>query len=313
MSSIVRALRSLSDPTRLRLMVLLQEEELSVAEIQEITKLAQSRISTHLGNLQDSGLVKFKRKGKRSFYSVAEVGEKCVEMVVRRVGEGVEEIPEISDDKVNLARLLERRKNKAEAYFHETAGRFDRVYGPGRSWEAFGKVLLKLLPPLEIADLGSGEGLLSELLAHRCKMVYAIDNSEAIIEFGTHKLKEKGIENLKFILGGIEKVPLEDQSVDVALMSQSLHHAVKPELAISEAWRILRPGGRLLILDLLKHDFEDAESLFGDLWLGFSEADIHRWLRHKGFQNISVDVVATESQSPAFSTVLADGEKPAGS
>lgn len=310
MSSIIKALRSLSDPTRLRLMVLLREGELSVAEIQEVTKLAQSRISTHLGNLQDSGLVKFRRKGKRSYYSIAAIGEKCIEMVVQRVGEGVDEIPEISDDEINLMRLIERRENKAEAYFHETAGRFDRVYGPGRSWEAFGKVLLKLLPPLEIADLGSGEGLLSELLAHKCKTVYAIDNSEEIIEFGTEKVNEKGIDNLKFIQGGIENVPLSDHSVDIALLSQSLHHASNPEKAVYEAWRILRPGGRVLILDLLNHDFEDAKSLFGDKWLGFSEAEIHRLLSDVGFEKISIDVVATESQMPSFSTLLADAGKP---
>lgn len=295
----------------MRLVVLLGGEELSVAEIQEITRLAQSRISTHLGNLQEAGLVKCRKKGKRSYYSQSSDADAVLKEIVDRVSSEVDEIPELEDDQINLSRVLEKRKDQAQAYFHQAAGCFDRIYGPGRSWEAFGKVLLKLLPPLEIADLGSGEGLLSELLAHKGKKVYAIDNSRAIVDFATQKLKEKGLSNLEFILGEIEDVPLGDACVDVVLMSQSLHHAEDPEKALNEAFRILRPGGRILILDLLNHDFEDAGRLYGDRWNGFAEADLHRWLEAVGFLKIEINPVATEKDPPHFTTLLAEGEKPA--
>ncbi len=312
MSGLLKSLRSLSDPTRLRLLLLLRHEELSVAEIQEVTRLAQSRISTHLGNMQEAGLVRCRRKGKRSFYRVVFEEEGYLWNILEEAEGGVSEIPELEDDMVNLRRIMDRRKDEAQASFHQAAGCFDRIYGPGRSWEAFGKALLKMLPPIVVADLGSGEGLLSELLAHRCRMVYAIDNSEKIVKYGKQKTREKGISNLKFILGDIEAVPLEDGSVDVALMSQSLHHANNPETALGEVNRILRPGGRVLILDLLQHEFMDARSLYGDQWFGFAEADLHRWLESCNFTDIDVSVVATEKDPPHFSTLLAEGVKPAG-
>lgn len=305
----LKALRSISDPTRLRLLALLKGHELSVAEIQEITKLAQSRISTHLGNLQDAGLVKSQKKGKRSIYSEVPQVEPFLDQILEKVIHNSDEIPEIADDQVNLRRILERQKDLAQAYFHQAAGCFDRIYGPGRSWETFGKALLRMLPKIEVADLGSGEGLLSELLAYRCHRVYAIDNSAEIVDFATQKLKSKGIKNLEFKLGEIEAVPLADGVVDVAILSQSLHHAERPEKAISEAYRILKPGGQILILDLLKHEFKDAKRLYGDNWNGFAEAELHRWLEKNQFHKIDISIVATETDPPQFSTILAEAYK----
>lgn len=307
--NLVRSLRSISDPTRMRLLMILREEALSVAEIQEVTKLAQSRISTHLGNMTEAGLVRCERKGKRSFYEVVEPSGGILGRILDEARDGLDEVPEAADDQVNLRRILDRRKDEAQAMFHKAAGCFDRLYGPGRSWEAFGKALLKMLPAIDVADLGSGEGLLSELLAHRCRHVYAIDNSEKIVRYGLEKARGKGIGNLTFLLGDIEAVPLGDRSVDVVLMSQSLHHARDPEKAISESWRILRGGGRLLILDLLQHDFQEAGPMYGDQWLGFAEADLHRWLESCQFSEIDINVVAIEKDPPNFSTILVEGMK----
>src|SRR5262249_36872700 len=187
MPSTLKSLRALSDPTRLRIIALLEKDELSVNELQETTKMGQSRISTHLGLLQDSGLVQSRREGKRTFYKLnPEPGQLAGEFIQLAV-RGAKELPEQTGDQINLKRILARRNDQEQVYFNQVAGRFDRVYGPGRSWQAFGHLLLRILPRLVVADLGSGEGLLSELLVRRSKKVIAVENSEKIVTFGAAK------------------------------------------------------------------------------------------------------------------------------
>jgi ubiquinone/menaquinone biosynthesis C-methylase UbiE len=183
------------------------------------------------------------------------------------------------------------------------------VYGPGRSWQAFGHLLLRILPPLVVADLGAGEGLLSELLARRCKKVIAVDNSEKMVAFGAGKAKKNNLKNLEFRLGDLQNPPIEPHSVDLVILSQALHHAEEPAKAIEAANKLLKPHGQILVLDLLKHNFEKARELYGDRWLGFPESDLHRWLEEAGFKKIEISVVAREEQPPHFETVLASGEK----
>ena len=309
MFSTLKSLRALSDPTRLRIVALLEKDELSVNELQEITRMGQSRISTHLGLLQDSELVQSRREGKRTFYKLyPEANDASAEFIDLAI-RGAKELPEHESDQINLKRILNRRREQAQVYFNQIAGRFDRVYGPGRSWQAFGHLLLRILPPLVVADLGAGEGLLSELLARRCKKVIAVDNSERIVEFGAAKAKKNNLKNLEFRLGDLQSPPIEAQSVDLVILSQALHHAEEPAKAIAAAYKLLKPRGQIVILDLLKHNFEKARELYGDRWLGFPESDLHRWLEHAGFKKIEISVVAREDQPPHFETVLAGGEK----
>jgi ubiquinone/menaquinone biosynthesis C-methylase UbiE len=309
MSSVLKSLRALSDATRLRIIALLEKDEVSVNELQEITRMAQSRISTHLGLLQDSGLVQSRRDGKHAFYMLnREMGESGADFLKLAL-QGARELPDYAADRINLKRILKRRREQAQVYFNQIAGRFDRVYGPGRSWQGFGHLLLRIVPPLVVADLGSGEGLLSELLAHRCKKVIAVDNSEKIVAFGAAKARKNGLKNLEFRLGDLQNPPIEAGSVDLVILSQALHHAEDPAAAITAAYRLLRAHGRILILDLLKHGFEKAHESYGDRWLGFAESDLHRWLEDAGFKRIEISVVAREEEIPHFQTILADGEK----
>lgn len=309
MSATLKSLRALSDPTRLRIVALLERSELSVNELQEITRMGQSRISTHLGLLQESGLLESRREGKRTFYRIVGHADPTTAEFIQLAGRGARELPEHLSDQGNLKRILLRRNQQAQIYFNQVAGRFDRSYGPGRSWQAFGQLLLRLLPPLVIADLGAGEGLLSELLARRAKKVIAVDNSEKMVAFGAAKARKNKIKNLEFRLGELEKPPIEPESVDLALLSQALHHAAEPREGIASAYKILRPQGQLLILDLLQHNFEQARELYGDRWLGFTESDLQNWLESAGFKKVEVSVVAREDQPPHFQTVLAVGEK----
>lgn len=309
MSSTLKSLRALSDQTRLRITALLERDELSVNELQEITRMGQSRISTHLGLLQDSGLVQSRREGKRTFYKLDHHADTMAKEFIQLAIRGAKELPEYASDQINLKRILNRRREQAQVYFNQIAGRFDRSYGPGRSWQAFGHLLLRIIPPLVIADLGAGEGLLSELLARRAKKVIAVDNSEKIIAFGAAKAKKNGLKNLEFRQGDLQNPPIDPHSVDLVILSQALHHAEEPAKAVQSAHKILKAGGQIMILDLLKHNFEKARELYGDRWLGFAESDLHRWLEEAGFKKIEISVVAHEENPPHFQTILAGAER----
>jgi len=303
-------LKILSDPTRMRLLALLMREELSVAELQEILGMGQSRISSQLALLRQAGLVTDRRDGKKAFYSLRSTLPLSQYNLLKAASESVSELPVMDEDTESLDRILIKRRKVSEQYFNLIAGRLGKNYCPGRSWEAIGHLALRLTPSIEIADLGAGEGLISQLLAKRSKQVWCIDNSPRMIEVGTELAKKNDLANLTYKLGDIEKVPLADASVDVAILSQALHHAQHPQIAVQEAFRILKPEGQILILDLNEHTFEKARELYADVWLGFKESVLHQFLKKAGFQNVEVSLTAKETTEPYFETLLASGYKP---
>jgi len=310
MASTINFLRLLADPTRLRLLLLLEQEELSVAELQQILGMGQSRISSHLAQLKRAGAVEDRRAGKNVYYGVSENGQDSRRARVAELTRTLaRELPETTRDRTSLKLVLRKRQDKAREYFDELAGKFGRRYCPGRSWQALAHALITLLHPLTIADLGAGEGTLSQLLAKNARKVVAIDNSPKMVEFGSQLAKKHGFKNLEYRLGDIEEPPIANNSVDLAILSQALHHAIHPQQAIGAAHRILKRGGRLVILDLLSHRFERARELYADHWLGFSEVQLHQFLEKNSFREIEVSVVTREKQSPHFQTVFATGIK----
>jgi len=310
MASTINLLRLLADPTRLRLLLLLEQEELSVAELQQILGMGQSRISSHLAQLKRASVVADRRVGKNVYYG-ANHGRRNAQR--ERLAEITRllahDLPESARDRTGLKLILQKRQDKARKYFDELAGRFGRGYVPGRSWKALAHTLITLLPPLSVADLGAGEGTLSQLLAKKARKVIAVDNSPKMVEFGSQLAKKHGFKNLEYRLGDIEEPPIAKNSIDLAVLSQALHHAIHPERAVAAARRILKRGGRLVILDLLSHRFEKARELYADHWLGFSEVELHQFLEKAGFRQIEVRVVSREKQSPHFQTVFATGVK----
>jgi ubiquinone/menaquinone biosynthesis C-methylase UbiE len=309
MSSTLNSLRTLSDRTRARLMHILQAEELSVAEIQEILGMGQSRISTHLAQLKRAGLVQDRRVGKKIYYSWNPAGpikEPELKSIVRLA---VADMPEAGSDQSSLQHVISKRKNRTREYFDKLAGKFGRSYCPGRSWQALAHLFLTMIPPIDVADLGAGEGTLSQILAKNARKVVAVDISERMVEVGTQLAKDQGFTNLEYRLGDLEEPPITDNSIDLAIFSQALHHANSPQKAIAAARRILRNGGRLVVLDLLAHGFEQARELYADLWLGFSEVELVRLLEQAGFHQNDVQIVSREPNSPHFQTVLATGIK----
>jgi ArsR family transcriptional regulator len=304
-ASILKSLRLVSDPSRLRLLLLLEREELSVAELQEILAMGQSRISTHLAQLKAAELVEDRKQGKNSLYRLRDT--RLTEVLHSAAGE----MPEAEDDRKALALVLEKRRNRVRGYFDELAGRFGRNYVPGRSWKGLAETLLQLMPPMAIADLGAGEGTFSQLLAQRAERVIAIDNSPKMVEFGSRLARENGIANLEYRVGDLEAPPIDPGTIDLAFFSQSLHHALHPARAVAAAADLLRPGGRIVILDLKKHNFEQARELYADTWLGFSEVELRGFLESAGFAEVQSWVVDREAQPPGLETILVMGRKPA--
>jgi len=311
MPSTINLLRLLADPTRLRLLILLDQEQLSVAELQQILGMGQSRISSHLAQLKRAGVVEDRRAGKNVYYGAKKNAGRNgaldrVEQILQLLAR---EVPETARDRTALKLTLRKRQDKAREYFDELAGKFGRSYVPGRSWKALSHALISLVPRLTIVDLGAGEGTLSQLLAKNARKVIAVDNSPKMVEFGSKLAKQHGFKNLEYRLGDLEDPPIAKESVDLDILSQALHHAIKPERAIKSAHHILKKNGRVVVLDLLSHNFEKARELYADRWLGFSEVKLHELLEQSGFREVEVSVVSREKQNPHFQTVFATGVK----
>ncbi len=314
MPSIVKILRAAADPTRLRILLLLKEEELSVAELQEILVMGQSTISTHLSQLKHAGLVEDRRTGKSSFYSLGSTSTASATssgggVLDEILAQAEKETPEAPNDRAAMRAVVKKRQDRMRSFFDSMAGRLGKDYVPGKSWKSLAEALLRLMPPMTIADLGAGDGSFALLLSQRAARVIAVDASAKMLEFGREQAVRNGINNVEFRLGDMEEPPIEDATVDLVFFSQSLHHALHPERSVKQAARILRPGGRIAILDLVKHRFEEARELYADERLGFSEAELESMLTEAGFLDVSVAIVDRDAEAPQFQTLLAIGAK----
>jgi ArsR family transcriptional regulator len=306
MPSIIKTLKVVADPNRLRILLLLKGEALSVAELQEILGMGQSTISTHLSQLKQAGLVEDRRTGKSNLYRPAPTGSNLLDEIL---ADAQKEIAEAGADQAAMRRVLKKRQDKMRAFFDSVAGRLGRDYVPGKSWKSMAEALLRLMPPLTIADLGAGEGSFALLLSQRAVRVIAVDSSARMIEVGREQAARHGVKNVEYRLGDVEEVPIGAGEVDLVFFSQSLHHALHPERALAEAARILGDSGRIVVLDLLKHRFEEAREMYADEWLGFSEAELEAMLENAGFANVETAVVDKDAEAPQFQTLLAFADK----
>jgi ArsR family transcriptional regulator len=288
----------------MRILMLLERESLSVADLQELLGMGQSRISTQLSQLKAEGLVSDERSGKNNIYRSAMAPE-----LTSLAQKAAAEILEVAKDETALRHLQRKRQDRARGYFDELAGKFGRDYVPGRSWKGLAESLIKVMAAGTVADLGAGEGTLAQLLAQRAEKVIAVDLSPKMVEFGSQLAKQHGLSNLEYRLGDLENPPLEDDSLDLAILSQALHHAAHPERAIAAAYQALKPGGRLIILDLVQHHFEQARELYADTWLGFGEGELAAMIEKAGFMQIETAIVDREPEPPHFQTLLAVAQK----
>jgi SAM-dependent methyltransferase len=295
--------RLLGDEARLRLLRVLALERLNVTELTAVLGLAQSGVSRHLGLLKDAGLVEESREGGYVYYAAASPNGDALRADVWAVLKHQFASADAGADDARLKEVLRLRKED-----FKTHGPESRQMVPGRSWAAWARALGHLLPPSVVADLGCGEGYLSLEAARWASRVIAIDRAPEVLKRARALAKRRRVANVAWRVGELEDLPLADATVDIALLSQALHHAVKPARALSEAARILRPGGRLLLLDLRTHDQTWVTTRLGDRWLGFSDDELKRLLRDAGFEHVKLDVGARLKGDP-FTVLIASGVK----
>ena len=305
--------RLLGDEVRLRLLRLLHADRLNVTELTSILGIAQSGVSRHLGLLKDAGLVEERRDAGYTYFRLSPAvtgGENGFGPLWPMLRAQFASAASTTAGRADDAALEEVRRVRKENFDEHGADAERRQIVPGRSWAAWARALGHLLPPLEIADLGCGEGYLTFEAARFAKRVVAVDRSEAALERAREAAKRRRLKNVEWKRGEIEKLPLKDASVDVALLSQALHHAAHPATALAEAVRIVRPGGRVLVLDLRSHEERWVRERLGDKWLGFDDEELRRLLADAGLTDIRVNV-GTRRQRDPFTVLIASGTKKA--
>ena len=300
-------LRLLGDETRLRLLRLLSRESLNVSELTAVLGVAQSGVSRHLGLLRDAGLVAEEKAGGFSWYRLSDrlAGhDGPLSSLHTWLGDEFKhQTPETRADDSRLAEVLRLRKDSFSAHGDER-----RQLVPGRSWPAWSRALGLLLPAVDVADLGCGEGYLTIEAARWAKHVTAVDRSVDVLARGRALAKRRKLSNITWKRGDIEQVPLRDRSVDIALLSQALHHAEHPDRALAEARRILRPGGRVVVLELREHNEAWVRAKLGDRWLGFTDDDLRARLTDAGFSSPIVRVGSRRTGDP-FTVLIASGTR----
>lgn len=300
--------RLLGEDARLRLLRVLSRERLNVTELTAVLGLAQSGVSRHLGLLSDAGLVDEEPAGGFTYYRLgrALAGGPLAGLWSHIDGAagGLATNPLAREDEARLQEVLRVRRENFDPHSSE-AGRLV----PGRSWAAWARALGLLLPALDVADLACGEGYLTLEAAVWARHVIAVDRDAEVLRRARALARRRGLANVTWKRGDIERLPIEAASVDVALLSQALRQAVHPDAAVAEAARILRPGGRLLILDLRPHDQAWVKQGLGDQWLGFADDAIARMLRDAGLVDVTVRLGARRAGGP-FAVTIASGRTP---
>ena len=299
-------LRLLGDPTRLRLLRALSAESLNVSELTAVLGVAQSGVSRHLGLLRDAGLVEEERAGGFSWYRRADSFANGSPLFAWLQEEFRHSTAETRADDARLQEVRRLRKENFSA--HALSADERRQLVPGRSWPAWARALGFLMPPVDVADLGCGEGYLTLEAARWARHVTAVDRSKDVLDRGRELARRRKLRNITWKRGDIERAPIDDASMDIVLLSQALHHAEQPERALAEAHRILRPGGRLLVLDLREHEEAWVRAKLGDKWLGFSEASLQALLHNAGFTKPMVRIGARRTGDP-FTVLIAAGTK----
>jgi ArsR family transcriptional regulator len=304
--------RLLGDEARLRLLRVLRQERLNVTELTGVLGLAQSGVSRHLGLLKDAGLVVEERDAGYTYYRLSpalhDEGRRALWAAVEEQFDQAAAEATVRADQARLQEVLRLRNENFETHGAADA-RDARQFVPGRSWAAWARALGLLLPPWCVADLGCGEGYLTVEAARFASRVIAVDRSASVLERARALAKRRRVSNVVWRQGELERLPIKDAVVDVALLSQALHHATSPARAIAEAARITVPGGRVLILDLRQHEEEWVRSKLGDRALGFRDQALTDMLVSAGLRDVKLGVGARKAGDP-FIVLIAVGEKP---
>ena len=300
-------LRLLGDPTRVRLLALLAREELTVAEITDITQLAQSRVSTHLGRLREAGLVRDRREGASSFYALSGA---AMPAEARRVWELLQETTDdaLIEQDQERAREAVRARAGGPSWADSVAGRMERHYSPGRTWEASLRGLLGLMRLGDVLDVASGDGALAELVAPRARSITCLDASETVIAAARARLGR--IENVGFAVGDMDALPFEDGAFDEVLLMNCLTLSQAPRRAVAEAARVLRPGGGLAGVTLKAHRHGAVVSAYNHVRSGFEPRELRAMLEAAGLEVACCEVTSREKRPPCFEVITIHARAP---
>ena len=298
----------LAEPSRLRLLRVLAQDRFNVGELTSILGIAQSGVSRHLGLLKDANLVTEERVSGFAYYRLPDASR--IEPRLPLWSLLAEQFSAISSDKdvrEDDARLQEVLRTRQEQFYPHGD---TRQMLPGRSWAAWSRTLGELLPPMDVVDIGCGDGYLAIEAARWARHVTGVDRSDDVLERAKALAAKRHVTNVEWRKGDLSRLPLRDASHDVALLSQALHHASEPERAIAEAVRVLRPSGRLLLMDLKAHDQTWVRSRFGDRHMGFTTDQLRELLEGAGLAHVRVSTGAARRGDP-FTVLVASGTKPA--
>lgn len=302
--------RALADEVRLRILGALLGAELSVAELVDVLGLPQSTVSRHLKPLREAGLAETRREGTSIYYRRGALVEEPDLSAV--LAKRLRELPGASRDAAAVRRVLDQRRKRSREFFEKVAGKYGALTQPGGGWEALAAGLAAGFAGKDVADLGSGEGALSLLLARFAKSVTAVDQSKAMLRLVRERAKETGLaDRVQTVEGDLERVALDDASCDDVFLSQALHHAARPAHAVREAARLLKRGGRLVVLDLARHEQEWVRSEWADQWLGFEAEELALWMKEAGLKVLRVQRLDSPgaAQPADLAVLLAVGEK----
>jgi len=299
--------RLLADATRLRLLLLVDQEELSVAELAAITQLAQPRVSTHLAKLKEAGLVTDRRDGVFVYYRIASaITDPSLDDLWQLLRRNSDD-PLVQQDLERIARVLDKRAGTG-TWADSVAGDMERHYSPGRTWEATARGLVHLLEPGDVLDVASGDGVLAELLAPRARSIVCLDISERVAAAGRRRLA--ACRNVTFEVGDMHALPFGEASFDTVLLMHALTYTREPARVFSEVARVLRPGGKLLAVTLQRHQHEKAVEPYNHLNLGFTTQQLEKLSRKAGLAVQTCTVSAIEKRTPNFSVLSLSASKP---
>jgi ArsR family transcriptional regulator len=304
--------RLLADPTRLRLLSLLEVEALTVAELTRITRLPQPRVSTHLGRLREAGLVRDRRNGASSYYRLdrgALDGEAGT--LWKLLSERTRD-PLIDDDRGRLREVVAERQTGDRSWAESVAGRMQRHYSPGRTWESLARGVVGLADLGDVVDIASGDGVLAELLAPHARSVTCIDRSRRVLEAARRRIaRDPALSSRVHLLrADMHRLPIGDGRFDRALLMSALCYADDPRRALAEAARVLRPGGRLVAVTLERHRHREAVARFDHVQCGHEPARLRAWIEAAGLEVITCEVTSREKRPPHFEAITVHAAKP---
>jgi ArsR family transcriptional regulator len=300
-------LKVLADSTRVRLLTLLEGEELTVAELSAITQLAQPRVSTHLAKLKEAGLVRDRRSGVSAYYRFDEATLDPAQRSLWQALSAGSDDPLLRQDAERVAGVLAMRAAD-QNWADSVAGDMERHYSPGRTWEALARSVLPLFETGDVLDIASGDGVLAELLAPHAHRYVCIDSSKRVVSAASERLRQ--YRNVEVREADMHALPFDPSSFDLVVLMHALTYAAKPAQAVTEAARVLRPGGRLLLSSLARHEHRSVVEAYGHANLGFSEKDLRRFAEKAGLALQTAETVTREKRPPHFEVISLIAKKP---